>query len=102
MSATIPASSEHPVTRTNPARPEAPPPAAPAAGLGVVVAPIPGLVAEIKVSAGDRVAAGQIVAVIEARKMLNNITTQGSGTVREVRVRKGVEVSTDDILLISE
>jgi biotin carboxyl carrier protein len=98
--ATTPSSSERPVAPITPARPEAPPPAPPAAGLCVVMAPIPGLVDEIKVCVGDRVAAGQVVAIIEAMKMLNNITAQVAGTVREVRVGKGVEVSTDDVLLI--
>ncbi len=82
--------------------PEAPPAAVPAGGMCLVVAPIPGLVVEIKVSPGNRVLAGQAVAVIEAMKMLNNITTQMSGTVREVRVRQGDEVSTDDVLLVIE
>jgi biotin carboxyl carrier protein len=95
----IPSPSAPSVAQVNPTRPPAPP-APPASGLCVVAAPIPGLVAEIKVCAGDRVAVGQVVAVIEAMKMLNNIQAKVSGTVREVRVGQGVEVSMDDIILI--
>lgn len=97
---TIPAAAEPPVAPRTPLRPAAKAPTPTAAGLGVVASPIPGLVAEIKVRAGDRVEVGQIVAVIEAMKMLNNIQAKVSGTVREVRVGPGVEVAMDEVLLV--
>jgi biotin carboxyl carrier protein len=95
-----PAASEPPVTQIFSQLPEAPPAAVPAGGVCMVVAPIPGLVVEVKVNPGSRVLAGQAVAVIEAMKMLNSITSQMSGTVREVRVKPGTEVSTDDVLMV--
>jgi glutaconyl-CoA/methylmalonyl-CoA decarboxylase subunit gamma len=92
-SARLPVPPRAAASPTTPAQP-------PAAGLGVIVAPIPGLIMEIIVSVGDHVTAGQVVAIMEAMKMLNNITCQVSGTVREIRAQKGSEVSTGDVLLV--
>jgi len=71
-----------------------------AVGGGVITAPIPGLILSVKVSVGDTVKAGQIVAIMEAMKMENNLTTNVSGTVKEIRVQKGTEVSTGDVVMI--
>jgi glutaconyl-CoA/methylmalonyl-CoA decarboxylase subunit gamma len=65
-----------------------------------ILAPIPGLILEVRVKAGDAVSAGQIVAVLEAMKMENSLTAHISGTVKEIRVEKGSEVSTGDVILI--
>jgi biotin carboxyl carrier protein len=73
---------------------------APVGGLGVIVAPIPGLIMDVLVKAGDRVAPGQVVLIMEAMKMLNNITSSVAGVVRDVRVQKGSEVSTGDVLVV--
>ena len=70
-----------------------------AAKPGQVVAPMPGIVTAIKVKAGDSVAAGTTVAVIEAMKMENNITSHHAGTVNEVFVQAGQEVSNNQILV---
>ena len=78
----------------------APAPVAPMAGTEVVVAPIPGLILDIKVAAGDSVSAGQVVAVMEAMKMENNLVSNVSGTVQEIRVQKGAEVSTGDVIML--
>ena len=99
------------VPRQVPAIPKAPPaaPAAPAAaapkpaavvGAGTVTAPIPGLILRINVAVGDAVTAGQTVAVMEAMKMENNLTSAVSGTVQEIRVQKGSEVATGDVIMI--
>jgi glutaconyl-CoA decarboxylase len=72
----------------------------PAAGLGVIIAPIPGLIMDVMVKVGDRVSAGQVVLTMEAMKMLNNITTSVAGVVREIRVQKGSEVATGDVLVV--
>lgn len=76
------------------------PRAAVAAEPGALVAPIPGIVLQILVSPGDPVTAGQVVAVMEAMKMENNLAAETTGTVREVRVQKGSEVSTGDVIMI--
>jgi biotin carboxyl carrier protein len=78
-------------------------PAAPVAGPvdgEPILAPIPGLILEIKVKVGDAVAAGQTVAVMEAMKMENSLVTHVDGIIRDIRVQKGSEVSTGDVILV--
>ena len=65
-----------------------------------IVAPIPGLILEIKVKVGETVVAGQMVAILEAMKMENSLTTHVSGTIKEIRFDKGSEVSTGDVVMI--
>jgi biotin carboxyl carrier protein len=65
-----------------------------------VAAPIPGLIVKINVAVGDSVTAGQTVAIMEAMKMENNLTCAVSGTVQEIRVQKGSEVATGDVIMI--
>ena len=64
-----------------------------------ILAPIPGLILEIRVKVGEAVSAGQIVSVLEAMKMENSLITHVSGTVTEIRVEKGAQVSTGDVIL---
>ena len=83
--------------------PTAPPPTTasrPAAGGGALLAPLPGVILEIRVKSGDTVAPGQVVAVMEAMKMENNLSVQTAGTVGEIRVQKGSEVATGDVIMI--
>lgn len=67
---------------------------------GQVVAPMPGLILDVMVSVGDSVAAGTPVVKMEAMKMENEIPASVSGTVKELRVKKGDRVSTDELLLL--
>lgn len=62
----------------------------------VVIAPMTGLVVEVRVRAGDDVQPGQVLLIIEAMKMNNEIRAQHSGAVRAVHVGPGdrVEVGT--------
>ncbi len=69
-------------------------------GQEYIVAPIPGLILEIKVKVGDIVTAGQVVAILEAMKMENSLTSHVSGTIKEIRIDKGSEVSTGDVVMI--
>ena len=86
------------------AQPVAPEPSvAPVASVpsgGKVIAPMPGLILEVRVSVGDSVVAGTPVVTIEAMKMENEILAPVNGAVKEVRVKAGDRVSTDDILLV--
>ena len=51
-----------------------------------------GLIVELRVAAGDRVTEGQVVAVIEAMKMMNEIRAHRGGTVSAVSVGAGSSV----------
>lgn len=62
--------------------------AAPASGLEIVESPIPGLVVALKVKPGDRVLAGQAVAVVEAMKMQNELVSERGGVVEAVHVEE--------------
>jgi biotin carboxyl carrier protein len=73
---------------------------APTVGDNFVTAPIPGLVLEIMVNVGDTVSSGQVVAIMEAMKMENNLTCNVSGSVREIRVQKGAQVVTGDVIIV--
>ena len=70
------------------------------AGEGMVVAPIPGLILQIKVKVGDVVNAGQVVAILEAMKMENNISSNISGTVTGIRAGEGSQVTTGDVIMV--
>ena len=89
-----------PAPAAPPQKPEASPSPV-AQGMGEpILAPIPGLILELKVKVGDTVSAGQSIAVLEAMKMENSLTTHVAGTVKEIRVEKGSEVSTGDIIMV--
>lgn len=74
------------------------PAAAPAAGGTAVKSPMPGNILEVKVNAGDTVAEGQVLMVLEAMKMENDIVAPKAGTVASVNVKKGDGVNRDDLL----
>ena len=58
-----------------------------------IIAPLPGTVIEIMVQPGDRVRAGQTVAVLEAMKMENELLAEYSGRVVSVNVSEGERVA---------
>ena len=64
-----------------------------------IVAPLPGKVIEFKVKVGDAVAVGQEVAVLEAMKMENSITSDAAGYVKQILVVAGENVATDTVLI---
>lgn len=73
------------------AAPAAKPAAAPAGG-NVVTAPLNGKITQVLVKAGDQVAAGDTVVMLEAMKMENSITAEAAGTVKAVLVNVGDQV----------
>ena len=80
-----------PAAQTAPAAAPAAKPAASGAGKAVK-SPLPGVIIAIKVNVGDAVKAGQVVAILEARKMENEIQAESDGTVTAVNVAKGDSV----------
>ena len=73
--------------------------AAPKAGDGTVVAPMQGLIVKIPIKTGDDVKLGDVVAVLEAMKMQNDIVTTVAGRVRDIYVKEGQVVGPNQPLL---
>ena len=91
-----------PAPAAAPAPKAAPAPAAKpvAAGAATVSAPMPGKVLEVKCKAGDAVKAGDVLLILEAMKMQNEIMAPADGTVSDVRVSAGQTVSTGDVMIV--
>ena len=76
------------------------PAAAPQAAGDVVASPLPGTVLQVKVSAGEAVKAGQLLLIIEAMKMENEVLAPRDGTVAQIVAAKGATVNTGDALVV--
>ena len=74
-------------------------PAVTAGGKGALTAPMPGVILEVKVKAGDAVERGQPVAVLDAMKMHNTIASPQTGVVAEVLVAAGQTVDHGELIL---
>ncbi|MGD9938282.1 MAG: biotin/lipoyl-containing protein [Clostridia bacterium] len=100
VSAPTPAAVASATAAPAPAAVSAPAPAAGgASGAGTVKAPMPGTVLGVKVSAGQLVKRGDVLLILEAMKMENEICAQGDGTVTQVRVQAGTTVNTGDPMI---
>ena len=82
-----------------PAAAPAAPKAAPAAGAKTVNAPLPGNIVKIVATVGQSVNAGDVLVVMEAMKMENNIVAENAGTVKNIFVQKGQTVQSGDALV---
>lgn len=96
-----PAVKEQTRTAVHPAenKPAAVKPAAVSGAGNPVKAPLPGTVLEVRASKGQAVKAGDVLMILEAMKMENEILAPSDGTVSEIVASKGAEVGTGDILL---
>jgi biotin carboxyl carrier protein len=63
-------------------------------------APMPGSIIDIKVRSGEKVKKGDIIFILEAMKMENEITAPVDGVIAQVAVAKGTSVTTGDILAV--
>lgn len=69
---------------------------------GNIVAPLPGLIIDVMVKAGDEVKPGQDVLIMEAMKMENEVQTSQAGIVKEIKVKRGDSVYEGDVLIVLE
>ena len=80
------------------------PAAAPAAGAAaageVITSPMPGNILKINVTQGQKVNEGDVLIVLEAMKMENEISATKSGTVAQINVTKGAVVETGTPLVV--
>jgi biotin carboxyl carrier protein len=67
---------------------------------GAITAPMTGKILKVKVKRGDRIEANQVLCIIEAMKMENEITASKAGTVQEVNVGEGSPVNEGDTLFV--
>ena len=83
------------------AAPAAPKAAPAASGSGETVSsPMPGTILDVKVAAGQAVKSGDILFILEAMKMENEIFAPCDGTVSSVAVSKGAAVNPGDVLCV--
>ena len=73
-----------------------------AKGVGVVKAPMPGLVMKVDVKISDEVKNGQTVAIIEAMKMQNSIHASVAGIIKAVSVKEGESVNEGQEIVVIE
>ena len=65
-----------------------------------VTAPMPGLIIRFDVKVGDKVKAGDNIAVLEAMKMEIDLPSPVGGTVKSINFKNGDNVNSDDILAV--
>ncbi len=79
--------------------PVAAPVAAPVGG-GTIVAPMSGTVSKHVKKVGDSVKHGDVIVILEAMKMENDITAPCDGTVKEIRVSEGTPVQPGEVIAV--
>ncbi len=65
-----------------------------------IAAPMPGTILNVKVSVGQAVKAGDVLVILEAMKMENDISAPCDGTVKQILTTKGATVNTDEVLIV--
>ena len=64
-----------------------------------IIAPMPGMIVQFEVKVGDSVKEGDVLVVLEAMKMQNNLTSRVNGRVKSLKVSAGTSVEKDQVLL---
>ncbi len=67
---------------------------------GAVTAPMPGKILDIKVKKGDRVKAGDVLIILEAMKMENEVVAPKGGVVEDIKVNVGDTVDRGAVLVV--
>lgn len=95
-----PAPAAAPVAAPAPAAAPAPSKAAPAGGAGSikVSSPMPGKILAVKANVGDSVKKGQVILILEAMKMENEVVAPEDGTIASIDVTVGASVESGDTL----
>ncbi len=92
-----------PAPAAAPAAPAAPAPAAKpasgAAGSIKVTAPMPGTILKMNVKVGDTIKANDLVCILEAMKMENEIFAAEGGTVKSIDAAQGASVNSGDVII---
>jgi acetyl-CoA/propionyl-CoA carboxylase biotin carboxyl carrier protein len=70
------------------------------AGRDAVVSPMQGTVLAVEVAEGDEVSAGQVICIVEAMKMENEVHAHRDGVVGELSVAAGQPVSTGQVICV--
>ena len=99
--AAVAAPAPAPAPQAAPASAPAAPKAAPVpAGGQQVCAPMPGKILSVSVKAGETCKRGDVLLILEAMKMQNEIMAPADGKVADVRVGAGQSVSTGDVMVV--
>ncbi len=69
---------------------------------GAITAPMAGKILDIRVKEGDNVKKGDILMILEAMKMENEIQSPKDGEIKEIRVKVGDNVNRGDILIVMD
>ncbi|NMB33999.1 MAG: biotin/lipoyl-binding protein [Clostridium sp.] len=69
------------------------------AGATTIKSPMPGTILKVNVNSGDTVKKGQVLLILEAMKMENEIMAPNDGTVASVNVSQGASVNAGDVLI---
>lgn len=83
-----------------PAPAPAPAPAAASGGGSTVTSPMPGNILDVRTAVGSSVKAGQVLIILEAMKMENEIVAPVDGVVESIVVKQGDVVETDQTLIV--
>ena len=73
-----------------------------AGGKSGIKSPLPGVILQVKVNVGDQVTKGQVLMVLEAMKMENNILSDKDGKVAAINVSKGESILEGTDLIVIE
>ena len=74
--------------------------AAPSAGSVSISAPMPGVILDVRVSEGQAVKNGDVLLILEAMKMENEVMAPQDGTIESVSIAKGSNVNAGDVMIV--